>query len=136
MAVRNTPRMISPFDFEPPLKIAANAKGEQGTFAVISGGYAAPGSTALNLIAVGRFKKTVDNTGGAAGAKDAPVESGIFQWDNSGGDAIAAADVGKDCFIVDEHTVAKTDGGGTRSRAGKVIAVDADGVWVQSGIGL
>ena len=46
-------------------------------------------------------------------------------------DAITLADIGKDCFIVDDQTVAKTDGSGTRSRAGRVFDVDADGVWVE-----
>lgn len=44
--------------------------------------------------------------------------------------------MGADCFIVDDQTVAKTNGTNTRSRAGIVAAVDADGVWVQIGLGL
>ena len=43
------------------------------------------------------------------------------------------ADVGADCYIVDDQTVAKTNGTNTRSVAGKIIAVDADGVWVKLG---
>ena len=49
------------------------------------------------------------------------------------GDLIAQADVGADCYIVDDQTVAKTNGTNTRSVAGKIIAVDADGVWVKIG---
>ena len=48
-------------------------------------------------------------------------------------DAIVRADVGADCYIVDDQTVAKTNGSNTRSVAGKIIAVDADGVWVKIG---
>ena len=52
-------------------------------------------------------------------------------------DLIAQADAGSDCYIVDDQTVAKTSGTNTRSRAGIVLAVDADGgVWVQVGPGL
>ena len=39
-------------------------------------------------------------------------------------------DIGSDCYIVDDQTVAKTSGTNTRSVAGKVFDVDADGVWV------
>ena len=41
--------------------------------------------------------------------------------------------MGSDCYIVDDQTVAKTNGTNTRSVAGKIIAVDADGVWVKIG---
>jgi hypothetical protein len=41
------------------------------------------------------------------------------------------ADVGKQCYLVDDQTVAKTDGTNTRSPAGFVRDVDADGVWVE-----
>ena len=44
--------------------------------------------------------------------------------------SVQVPDIGKDCFIVDDQTVAKTNGANTRSRAGKVFDVDADGVWV------
>ena len=50
--------------------------------------------------------------------------------DEESADAITLADVGSDCYIVDDQTVAKTNGTNTRSVAGKVFDVDADGVWV------
>jgi hypothetical protein len=75
--------------------------------------------------------ETVDNTYGQAGDKTVTVRPGIYAWANSsGGDAITQAQVGSDCYIVDDQTVAKTDGTGTRSKAGTVLAVDSDGVWV------
>jgi len=46
---------------------------------------------------------------------------------------IAAAEIGTYCYIVDDQTVAKTDGTATRSSAGKVFDVDAQGVWVEIG---
>ena len=62
------------------------------------------------------------------------VKRGTFKYGNSSaGDLIAQADVGADCYIVDDQTVAKTNGSSTRSVAGKIIAVDADGVWVKIG---
>lgn len=108
-----------------------------GALVALNAGYAAPGATATGRIVVGVAQQTVDNTAGADGAKRVRVFAGVFQLKNSSaGDLIAQADVGADCFMVDDETVAKTNGGSTRSRAGKVIAVDSGGVWVQLGIGL
>jgi hypothetical protein len=115
--------------------VKANVKPIAGGLAVLSAGYAAPGTTALNLIALGMFEATVDNTGGANGALSVDVREGSYKWKNSAaGDQITQADVGKDVFIVDDETVAKTDGGGTRSRAGKCTKVDTEGVTVLMGL--
>lgn len=95
-------------------------------------GYLTKGATATGCVGVGRAEKTVDNTAGAAGAVSAEYRTGSFLFANSAaGDLIAIADIGKACFIVDDQTVAKTDGTATRSRAGIVDAVDANGVWVR-----
>lgn len=94
-------------------------------------GRATPGAVATTLRGVGRCKDRVDNTGGAAGDLNVDVEVGVFQFANSAAtDEITAADIGIDCYIVDDQTVARTDGGATRSIAGKVFDVDAQGVWV------
>jgi predicted RecA/RadA family phage recombinase len=131
-AARNTKSKVgNVFDF--PVKAATTCI--QGGIAVLDAGYAAPGRTATTLIAVGLFVETV--TAVAAGDAKARVEAGIFKFANSSaGDLIAQANVGADCYIVDDQTVALTNGGATRSRAGKVVGVDADGVWVQLGLGL
>lgn len=129
---RNTQKRIGEvFDF--PIKAATACI--QGGLAVLDAGYAAPGCTATGLIAVGLFVESA--TALAAGDAIARVERGIFKFANStAGDLIAQANVGADCYIVDDQTVALTDGGATRSRAGQVVAVDIDGVWVQVGLGL
>ena len=44
------------------------------------------------------------------------------------------ADIGGDCFIADDQTVAKTNGGNTRPLAGKVVGLDGGNVWVRVGI--
>ena len=114
--------------------VKASVKPIQGGIAVLNAGYAAPATTATGLIAIGRFEETVDNTSGADGALSAQVKRGTFRFGNSSaGDAIAQADVGADCYIVDDQTVAKTSGTNTRSVAGKIIAVDSVGVWVKIG---
>jgi len=132
-AARNTKeRAGDVFDF--PVKAAVKAI--QGGIAVLDAGYAAPGATATGLVAIGRFEDTYDNSAGAAGDLSARVKRGVFKFANSAaGDLIAQADVGADCYIVDDQTVAKTSATNTRSRAGQIVAVDSDGVWVQIGLG-
>ncbi|ANQ83700.1 hypothetical protein dqs_0624 [Azoarcus olearius] len=116
--------------------VKANAKIFAGALVVLSAGFAAPGSVATTLIAVGRADEAADNTGGADGAITVQVRRGTFKFGNSAStDLIAQADVGADCYIVDDQTVAKTNGSNTRSRAGKIVAVESDGVWVQIGLG-
>lgn len=100
--------------------------------AVNAAGNAVPVSTALGLKGVGRAERRADNSAGAAGDVDVDVSAGIFRFANSAAaDAITQADIGSDCYGVDDQTVAKTDGTGTRSAVGKVFDVDADGVWVK-----
>lgn len=97
-------------------------------------GRATPGAAATTLKGLGRIETYVDNSAGAAGAATVRIRMGCFRWANSAsGDLITAADIGADCFIVDDQTVAKTNGSSTRSVAGKVVDVDALGVWVRSG---
>jgi hypothetical protein len=117
------------------IPVAANVKCFAGGLAVVAAGYVKPGATATGLVTVGRFRATVDNTGGQAGDVSAEVEPGCFRYLNSAGaDAITQAEVGTDCYVVDDQTVAKTNGSNTRSVAGKVVAVDALGVWVKAGL--
>ncbi len=98
-------------------------------------GYATKGATATGQICLGRAEDLADNTGGANGAINVSVRAGVFKWANSSaGDLITIADVGNTCYIVDDQTVAKTDGTATRSAAGKIVGVDSDGVWVRAGI--
>lgn len=113
--------------------VAANAVIFAGAIAVRNAaGFAAPATTALGLHALGIAQDQVDNTGGANGDKTIDVDAGTYQVGNSAGaDQITAADIGKACYLVDDQTVAKTDGAGTRSAAGTVFDVDAKGVWVK-----
>lgn len=95
--------------------------------------YVTKGATATTLRGIGVAEETADNTAGAAGAINVLVRNdGWFRFANSAaGDAITLADVGADCYIVDDQTVAKTSGTNTRSVAGKVRDVDATGVWIE-----
>ncbi len=115
--------------------VAAASKILAGAIVAISNvtGYAAKGSTATTLSVVGIARETVDNTAGAAGDLAVPVDrDGWFRVANSAaGDLIALKDVGKVCYLVDDQTVALTDGGATRSVAGRIRDVDAQGVWIE-----
>jgi hypothetical protein len=95
-------------------------------------GLAVRGSVSTTLKAVGVAETTFDNSAGAASALSAQVErDGWFRFNNSSaGDQIVLADAGADCFIVDDNTVAKTNGGSTRSVAGVIRDVDTQGVWI------
>ncbi|BBL70334.1 hypothetical protein [Methylogaea oryzae] len=93
-------------------------------------GYATPGATSTTLTYLGRAEENVNNTG-ADGAKTVKVRRRkAFKWLNSGADAVTQASLGKTCYIVDDQTVAATNGTNTRSAAGIVVGVDSDGVWV------
>ncbi len=129
-ADRNTPKREAK-DFVRP--VAGNVKIFQGALVCLTAaGLATPGAVATTLKADGIAKATADNTGGAASAITVEVEKGTFRFANSAaGDAITIAEIGTDCFVVDDQTVAKTNGGATRSVAGRVVDVDAQGVWVR-----
>ena len=95
-------------------------------------GYLVKGATSTTLIGVGRADERVDNSAGAAGDKRVKVRKGTFRFANSAStDQITIADIGKACWIVDDQTVARTSATNTRSRAGIVRDVDAQGVWVE-----
>ena len=100
--------------------------------ALDASGNATPGATATTLTGLGRAEEHVDNSGGSAGDKRVEIRKGIFLFANSASsDEITRAEIGDDCYIVDDQTVAKTNGSSTRSVAGKVFDVDDAGVWVQ-----
>ena len=95
-------------------------------------GLAVEGSTAADLTYLGRADQYVDNSTGADGAKTVQVRRlKAFKWENLGTDAVTQAQLGKVCYVADNQTVAATDGAVTRSKAGIVVGIDADGVWVQ-----
>ena len=101
--------------------VAINAAGDAVSF-----------SSATGLKTGGRAERRADNSAGVAGEISVEVSAGIFRFANSSAaDLITRADIGADCYGVDDQTVAKTSGSNTRSIAGKVFDVDAQGVWVK-----
>lgn len=127
---RNTPTREGSLVIHP---VAANKRIYAGSLVVLNAtGYAEPGSTATTLTAVGRAEGQVNNDGGD-GALRVEVRRGIFRFANTAADAVTRTEIGKSCYVVDDYSVAKTNGTNTRSVAGKVIDVTSEGVWVEIG---
>lgn len=88
------------------------------------------GATAVGSFGVGVAQERVSST--TAGATPVRYRPGVHRFANStAGDLITKADIGTACFIVDDNQVARTNGTSTRSPAGIVDSVDAQGVWVR-----
>ncbi|MBL9102157.1 MAG: hypothetical protein JNL82_14430 [Myxococcales bacterium] len=108
--------------------------------AITTSGYAKPAVTATSLRIIGIASLDpqegyVDNTDGAAGDKNVVVYAGIYGFKNSaGGDEITAAELGQTVYAVDDQTVAKTSGGGTRSPAGAVRWIEDGLIYVDLGM--
>lgn len=130
IADRNTP-MKDGFLIAVP--VAAAKKILAGSLVAANAtGFATPGAVAATLTYLGRAEESKDNTAGADGAVTVLVRRKMaFKFANHAADAVTQASLGKPCYIVDDQTVALTNGVNTRSAAGIVIGVEADGVWVQ-----
>jgi hypothetical protein len=141
-ADRNTTRAGRQLGDSPAkMGVKAATKIYQGAAVVNDAGVAAPARTAASLITLGVARKPYDNTAGAANDIVGEYDMGDFFFANSSaGDAIAAADIGNDCYWVDDATVAKTSNSAARSRAGKIIDVVASEgtyqVLVRVGVGI
>lgn len=128
-------------DRETPLKagdlIGHPVKGGVKIFAnsivcLDAAGWAVPGATATTLKAVGRGESQVDNVGGADGDKTVIVRrKAAFRFKNAASDPISRVHIGATAYVVDDETVAATNGANTRSAAGRIIDLDAAGVWVE-----
>jgi hypothetical protein len=68
-----------------------------------------------------------DNTSGAAGDINVLAEVGCFTFVNDATAPLAAADVGADCFAVDDATVSKDSSQGNRACAGVFRGLADDG---------
>jgi len=94
-------------------------------------GYLIKGATATGSFGVGVAQTLADNTSGANGAITVNWRPGVGYFANQTGDLCLVTDIGAKCWIVDDQTVAKTNGTSTRSPAGIIEDVDANGVWVR-----
>lgn len=114
------------------LAVAAGAVIHGGAIVVIDAGYANKATTKLGLKFAGIAEEAIDNAGGINGAKTIEVRrERLFFVKNSTGDPIAQADLFNQCYLEDDETVAKTNGTGTRSLAGRIVEVASNGIWVE-----
>lgn len=119
--------------------IAANTLIRKGWMVALdANGRAVPAGTIASgaLVGIGKASHTLDNRtgsdlGGAAGAAYLEMEYGVFSWLSAGGgDAIAADDVSKVCYMLDNQTVALTSSTGARGPAGVISEVRNGQVYV------
>ena len=93
-----------------------------------------PGSASPSLKACGVATERANAAGLSAGAMLIVYAKGVFCFANEPTDPITKADIENNAWIVDDQTVARTNGGATRSVAGRIVDVDAAGVWVRIGL--
>lgn len=133
--VRNVPQLGNDAVFRQcKLAMKANVKIFAGAFVMVdASGWALEGATATGQIVVGRARTTVDNTGGANGAKYIEVERGSFACLNSGSDPVAQAQIMRTVYLVDGTTIAAGSGGATRSVAGTLMQFENGIPYVEFG---
>jgi hypothetical protein len=129
--------LLKPGDFF-ILPVAANTVIFAGSLVCINTtGHATPGAVSTSLKAVGRAEEYINNNPGLAGAQMVKVRRGVFLFENDETNPVTAADVLKDCFVVDDQTLSISNGAtagnpATRSKAGRVLEVESGGgVWVE-----
>jgi hypothetical protein len=94
-----------------------------------SSGYAKGAVAATGLKCWGVAEETVDNRLGADGTLYVKVRCGSFDRAvGTSADALAVTDIGAIVYAIDDHTVGKTDGSGTRSPAALFLGYETDGV--------
>lgn len=125
MAERNTQeREGAVFQYQ----LAASAVVHMGRMIMLHAGLAKPASAIAAGKVVGIAQYSAQQ---ASGDEAVNAKRGTFLLNNSAAaDEITAADVLSDCYVIDDQTVAKTNGGGTRPVAGRVEQVEGSGVWV------
>jgi hypothetical protein len=125
---RNTPRREGDVEGHP---VKGGATIFAGALTMLDAtGLAVPATSTVGLTAVGRADERV--TAATDGDQTVRTRRGTFRFANSAGaDLITRAEIGDVAFAVDDQTLAKTNGGGTRSAAGIIRDADAQGVWVE-----
>lgn len=113
-----------------PVKAGENIK--EATLVVLGAdGYAATATKAEGLISAGVAMAPADNRNGDDGDVSVIVRRGAWVFDNAATAANQAkeTDLLKDCYIEDSQTVTMLSTGS--SVAGKILAVDSDGITVE-----
>jgi len=120
-----------------PIALIASAMVFQGTFAVVgSNGYAIPSAEVggPDQKCIGIWENDAENLGSNGEVFGLVRRNQQFLVANSSSDPVTQAELGTQIFIEDNQTVAKTDGNGTRSIAGRFMGFDTEyttHVWVE-----
>ena len=119
-APRNTPEYA---DLATLVVTAGAAIYTGGMVALNASGLAVPAADSAGYKVIGRAENTVSSGG------QVKVRQGCFGWDNDATSGCSKTDIGKLCYVKDDHTVAIA-GTDNAVIAGTIKAVDADGVHV------
>ena len=120
-----------------PIPLLAAAVILQGTFAVVDGtghGIASDDVGGADQICLGIWDHSAENPGANGDLLGLVHRNKQFLVRNSTVDPVTQADFGIQVYVEDNQTIAKTDGAGTRSLAGRFMGFDTqfdDCVWVE-----
>jgi hypothetical protein len=126
---RDTPMMATDLL---ALPVIGNAQIHAGSIvAVNADGLAVAGAIATDLTYVGRAEISVDTRGLTSGTKRIEVRRNrAFQWAQDG--TIDQSHLFQIAYILDDHTVTVGDLSTTHSIAGRIVGVEARGVWIEA----
>ena len=118
------------------LPVAASTHIYQGTIVCLNlSGYLVPASADPSLTVVGVAQEEADNSAGAAGALECPVERGAFYLTNSSSTAaVSEADIGRIVYAADDLTVSRINVAGTYPACGKVVGFEGSSPIVEAGL--
>lgn len=120
-----------------PVPLAAQAIVLMGTFAVVGAdGYAMASADVggADQVCLGIWSGDAENPGASGDAVGVVHRHKQFLMHNSATDPVSQADLGVAVYVEDNQTIAKTDGSGARSLAGRFMGFDLENptyVWVE-----
>lgn len=120
-----------------PVLLKAGATVLEGTLAIVgTDGYALDSTQAAGAdkTCLGVWDNSAQNIGSDGDALALVRRNKQFLFANLTTDAVTQADLGEWVYVADNQTVAKTDGTGTRSVAGRFMGFDTQfdqHVWVE-----
>jgi len=101
--------------------------------AVGTDGLALPAANTSSLKVLGRAEVKSDNTGvNYSATKNIQVRRGIFQWDNGASNNLTRANIADLAYAIDDQTVGRTNEATNAVVVGRIVDVDASGIWVDT----
>ena len=101
--------------------------------AVDTNGLALPAANVADLKVVGRAEVYSNNTGDHyLATRTVQVRRGIFQWDNGATNNLTRANISDPVYAIDDQTVGRTNEATNAVVAGRIVDVDASGIWVDT----